>query len=81
MNRLVQQSTADGEGNGGERTAPLGAALTEVDVRLGRLADDAADLVQAADAAEFPDLGRRAESLRAQLLSARKRLRELGSSS
>jgi hypothetical protein len=48
-----------------------------VDERLGRLAEDARELVHAAEAEEFTDLARRAESLRAQLLSARKKLRSV----
>jgi len=77
VNRLVQQSAGGGETNGGERSPPLGDTFAEVDVRLGRLADTAGDLVQAAEASEFTDLARRAESLRAQLLSARKNLLRL----
>jgi len=77
VNRLMQQSGGPDDANGGERRATLGPNFDEVDERLGRLADDARDLVQAAETEEFADLARRAESLRAQLLSARNKLRTL----
>jgi len=76
VNRLVQQSATHGEGNGGEK-ADVGDTVTEVDARLARLGADADELVRAAETAEFTDLARRAESLRAQLESARKQLRRL----
>ena len=76
VNRLVQQSATRGEGNGGEK-ADVADTVTEVDARLARLAGDADELVRAAETAEFVDLARRAESLRAQLESARKQLRRL----
>ena len=76
VNRLVQQSAARGEGNGGEKP-DVADTVTEVDARLARLAVDADELVHAAETAEFVDLARRAESLRAQLESARKQLRRL----
>ena len=53
------------------------AAFREVDDRLGRLAEDSQDLAQAAQAEAFVDLGRQAESLRQQLLSARNKFRIL----
>jgi len=78
VNRLVQQAIAQaGETNGGESASGLGPAFHEVDERLGRLAEDAGGLVAAAEADEFADLARRAESLRAQLLSTRNRLRSI----
>ena len=76
VNRLVQQSAGRGEGNGGEKP-DVADTVTEVDARLARLAADADELVHAAETAEFVDLARRAESLRAQLESARKQLRRL----
>ena len=76
VNRLVQQSAARGEGNGGENP-DVADTVSEVDARLARLATDADELVRAAETAEFVDLARRAESLRAQLESARKQLRRL----
>jgi chromosome segregation ATPase len=76
VNRLVQQSAARGEGNGGEKP-DAADTVTEVDARLARLAADADELVHAAETAEFVDLARRAESLRAQLESARKQLRRV----
>jgi hypothetical protein len=48
-----------------------------VDARLGRLAEDAGSLSTSAEAEGFADLGRQAESLRMQLLSARNKLRTL----
>jgi len=77
VNGLMQQAGGPDDANGGERRATLGPNFDEVHERLGRLADDARDLVQAAEAEEFGDLARRAESLRAQLLSARHKLRTL----
>ena len=77
VNRLMQQSGGPDDANGGERRATLGPNFDEVGERLGRLADDARDLVEAAEAEQFGDLARRAESLRAQLLSARNKLRTL----
>jgi DNA repair exonuclease SbcCD ATPase subunit len=73
VNRLVQQSASgDSEANG-----PGHAGLQEADARLGRLADDARAIEQAAQAEEFMELARRAESTRTQLLSARNALRRL----
>lgn len=77
VNRLMQQSGGPDESNGGEKRATLGSNFGEVDERLGRLADDARDLVAASEAEQFGDLARRAESLRAQLLAARNKLRTL----
>jgi hypothetical protein len=73
VNRLVQQSASgDREANG-----PRHADLQEADARLARLVDDAQAIEQAAQADEFTELARRAESTRAQLLSARNALRRL----
>jgi chromosome segregation ATPase len=74
VSRLVQQSADKGESNGGAGADAVKAALAEIDTRLARLADDARGLVDAAERTEFADLARRAESLRAQLLSARRKL-------
>jgi hypothetical protein len=74
VSRLVQQlATAPREDNGGREPA----MLAEVDARLERLADDARSLCATAEAEGFADLGRQAESLRLQLLSARDKLRTL----
>jgi len=78
VNRMVQQYATAREGNGADRSAP-GIGFDEVDARLGRLADDAQELATSADAERFADLGRQAESLRVQLLSARNKLRLLQS--
>lgn len=74
VNRLVQQSAEKGEADGRAGADAVKTALAEIDERLGRLADDARGLIDAAERAEFDDLARRAESLRAQLLSARRKL-------
>jgi chromosome segregation ATPase len=75
VNALVQQLTTDGEsgGNGVDRPA----ALREVEVRLGRLAEEAGTLGAQAEGDSFPDLARQAESLRLQLLSAGNKLKLL----
>jgi hypothetical protein len=75
LNRLVQQlATQDKPTNGGA------GGFAEVDTRLGRLADDAGTLSASAQGEDFPELARRAESLRQQLLSARNKLRLLRAS-
>ncbi|NNB90397.1 hypothetical protein HJC10_34775 [Corallococcus exiguus] len=60
------------------RTAEEDARLTEVftalQARMAEVADDAATLTSAAEEAKFTDIGRQAESLRQQLLSARNKL-------
>jgi hypothetical protein len=78
VNRLLQRLVPDA----GEPPAPAGAnggddAFGEVDTRLGRLAGDAEQLAASALADEFPELARRAESLRLQLTTARNKLRLL----
>jgi chromosome segregation ATPase len=75
VNRLVQQVAATIENADAEEQRD--AAFREVDDRLGRLADDSDTLAEAAQAEAFVDLGRQAESLRQQLLSARNKLRLL----
>ena len=76
VNRLVQQVAATIQKAGAEEQLDA-AAFREVDDRLGRLAEDSQDLAQAAQAEAFVDLGRQAESLRQQLLSARNKFRIL----
>ncbi|NPD30042.1 hypothetical protein D7Y27_42280 [Corallococcus sp. AB004] len=60
------------------RTAEEDARLTEVftalQARMAEVADDAATLTIAAEEAKFTDIGRQADSLRQQLLSARNKL-------
>ncbi|RKH12326.1 hypothetical protein D7V77_41235 [Corallococcus sp. CA041A] len=60
------------------RTAEEDARLTEVftalQARMAEVADDAATLTLAAEEAKFTDIGRQADSLRQQLLSARNKL-------
>lgn len=60
------------------RTAEEDARLTEVftalQARMAEVADEAATLTRAAEEAKFSDIGRQAESLRQQLLSARNKL-------
>ncbi|MFP2902327.1 hypothetical protein [Corallococcus sp. 4LFB] len=60
------------------RTAEEDARLTEVftalQARMAEVADEAATLSTAAEEAKFADIGRQAESLRQQLLSARNKL-------
>ena len=68
INRLVQAAGADSPDG-------LQARLTETEKRLGRLAEDAEGLLDAARTDGFPDLARQAESLRQQLLSARNKFR------
>ena len=75
MNHLVQQVAATIQKSSAEE--PLDAAFREVDDRLGRLADDSEELARAALTEAFVDLGRQAESLRQQLLSARNKFRLL----
>ena len=77
VNHLIQRLAPDGgeppkapETNGGGADG-----FVEVEARLGRLADDAARLAASALEDEFPELGRRAESLRLQLTSAKNKLR------
>jgi len=76
VNRLVQQVAATSQKAGAEKQ--LGAAaFRDIDDRLGRLAQDSEELAQAAQADAFVELGRQAESLRQQLLSARNKFRLL----
>jgi hypothetical protein len=76
VNRLLRQVAATAQETGaGERIDAV--ALREVDDRLGRLAEHSGDLARAAQAEELVDLGRQAESLRLQLLSARNKFRLL----
>ena len=75
VNHLVQQVAATIQKSSVEE--PLDAAFREVDDRLGRLADDSEELARAALTEAFVDLGRQAESLRQQLLSARNKFRLL----
>ncbi|CAM4528090.1 hypothetical protein [Corallococcus exiguus] len=60
------------------RTAEEDTRLTEVftalQARMAEVADDAATLTLAAEEAKFTDIGRQADSLRQQLLSARNKL-------
>ena len=80
VNRLIQQlATERRESNGSGDGSAVAAAFEEVDARLGRLAEDAGSLSTSAEAERFGDLGRQAESLRLQLLSARNKLRTLQS--
>jgi chromosome segregation ATPase len=78
VNRLIQRLATDRrESNGSGEASGLAAAFDEVDARLGQLAEDAQTLSTSAEAEGFADLGRQAESLRLQLLSARNKLRTL----
>ena len=73
---MVQQIAATARGAGAAERIDVGA-FREVDDRLGRLAEDSAELARAAQAEEFVDLGTQAESLRLQLLSARNKFQLL----
>jgi hypothetical protein len=75
LNHLVQQLAAHDKPTNGEA-----GGFAEVDTRLGRLADDAGTLAASAQDENFPELARRADSLRQQLLSARNKLRLLRAS-
>ncbi|TMB21125.1 MAG: hypothetical protein E6J59_06445 [Deltaproteobacteria bacterium] len=76
VNRLVERVAATAQNAGaGERIDVL--TLREIDDRLGRLAEDSAELARAAQADEFVEIGTQAESLRLQLLSARNKFRLL----
>jgi DNA repair exonuclease SbcCD ATPase subunit len=77
VNRLIQRLAPDGgEGNGAAAENGGDAdTFVEVDARLGRLTEDAERLAASALEDQFPELGRRAESLRVQLASARNKLR------
>ena len=75
VNRLVQQLATTARGGTGDNA--VGGALREVDERLARLGDDSMELARAAEAEQFADLARQAESLRLQLLSARNKFRLL----
>jgi hypothetical protein len=78
VNRLIQRfATERRESNGSGETSDAAEKFEEVDARLGRLAEDANNLSATAEAEGFADLGRQAESLRLQLLSARNKLRTL----
>lgn len=78
VNVLIQRlATERREANGSGQTPALAETFDEVDARLGRLAEDAGTLSTSAEEEKFADLGRQAESLRLQLLSARNKLRTL----
>ena len=78
VNHLIQRlASAPREENGTSDSPERESAFADVDARLGRLADDAEGLSATAEAEGFGDLGRQAESLRLQLLSARNKLRTL----
>ena len=80
VNQLIQKlATERREANGSGDGAGLAQTFEEVDARLGRLAEDAGTLSTSAEEERFGDLGRQAESLRLQLLSARNKLRTLQS--
>src|SRR2546425_8554669 len=76
VNRLVQQVAATIQKTGAEEQLDA-AAFREVDDRLGRLAEESAELARAAQAEAFVDLGKLADSLRLRLLSARNKFRIL----
>ena len=79
VNRMIQRLASEhrDENGTGESSPEHESAFADVDARLGRLADDAEGLSTTAEAEGFGDLGRQAESLRLQLLSARNKLRTL----
>ncbi|TSC27517.1 hypothetical protein [Corallococcus sp. Z5C101001] len=66
---LRQQATRTAE-----EDARLTSVFTSLQDRMAEVADEAATLSQAADADRFADIGRQADSLRQQLLSARNKL-------
>ncbi|RUO88346.1 hypothetical protein D7Y11_35875 [Corallococcus sp. AB018] len=57
-----------------EEDARLTEVFTALQARMAEVADDAATLTLAAEEAKFTDIGRQADSLRQQLLSARNKL-------
>src|SRR5581483_6180635 len=78
VNKVAQSLVTDDEGeNGSTRRALDPTRFEEVDDRLGRLADDAQRLADAAKDAGFPDVADQGTSLRAQLLAALNKVRLL----
>ncbi|SEM41577.1 hypothetical protein SAMN05444354_116109 [Stigmatella aurantiaca] len=66
----VQRAQAQGE----EHNAALHQALEGLQERMGQVAEEARAVVEQAETQDFADVGRQAESLRQQILSARNKL-------
>jgi cytochrome c556 len=75
LNQWMQDFAARrAEATTAEQNAELLTRLDALQERMGQVADEAHAVTQLADAQDFTDIGRQAESLRQQILSARNKL-------
>ncbi|WP_437671123.1 hypothetical protein [Sorangium sp. So ce131] len=75
INQLVQETAArQRDATSPEQIAEVVAAMDEVEGRMGRLADDARALAQAATAAGIVDLAEQADGMRQQVAAMRNKV-------
>ncbi|WP_437955527.1 hypothetical protein WME76_28960 [Sorangium sp. So ce119] len=75
INLLVQETaTRQRDAATPEQIGEVVTAMDEVEVRMGRLADEARELVQAATAAGIADLAEQAEGMRQQVTAMRNKV-------
>ncbi|ADO68560.1 hypothetical protein [Stigmatella aurantiaca] len=75
LNQRMQEFAAlRAQAQGEEHSAALLSSLQGLEERMGQVADEARAVVDQAEAQDFADVGRQAESLRQQILSARNKL-------
>jgi chromosome segregation ATPase len=72
--RMQEFATQRAQAQGEEHNAALLQSLEALQERMGQVADEARAVVEQAEAQDFADVGRQAESLRQQILSARNKL-------
>lgn len=72
--RMQDFATRRAEAKTPEQTAEVTGSLDTLHERMGQVADEAQAVTQLAEEQDFSDIGRQAESLRQQILSARNKL-------
>ncbi|MDY7230080.1 hypothetical protein [Hyalangium rubrum] len=72
--RMQDFATKRAEAKTPEQNTELSGSLDVLHERMGQVADEAQAVTQLADEQDFSDIGRQAESLRQQILSARNKL-------
>ena len=72
--RMQEFATKRAEAQTEEQNAELAGSLDALQERMGQVAEEAQAVVTLADEQDFTDIGRQADSLRQQILSARNKL-------